>query len=447
MACLILAAPSSGAGKTTITLGILRALKNAGVAIRSAKSGPDYIDPQFHAAATGSPCYNLDAWAMTTDRMRTLAQGAGDLIVEGAMGLFDGAPPDGSGSTADVARALDLPVVLIVDAKAMSQSVAALVAGFANHAADVRIAGVILNRVGSDRHTAMLKAVIAPLNIPVLGAVPRSEALSRPSRHLGLVQAGEMPDLDDFLNAAADVMRKHIDLDGLRAVMAPTNWDKDPVSPKSSTENSSRIAVARDAAFSFTYPHDLKMLADRGAEILPFSPLADDPVPDANRVILSGGYPELYAAKLARNQTFMQSLKNAAKTTDIYGECGGYMVLGETLIDADGTAHKMVGLLGLATSFATRKLHLGYRALQTIAPQRPAELQGAFAAHEFHYATTLDAQGTPLFDAVDAQGNALGTMGLIEGRVAGSFAHIIDTAQSRHLDLLPRAARGRSGDG
>jgi len=197
---IILAAPSSGAGKTTVTLGILRALSRSGHAIRSAKSGPDYIDPQFHAAATGRPCVNLDAWAMTSERLKALAAGDGDLIVEGAMGLFDGAPPHGKGSTADLARTLDLPVVLIVDAKAMSQSVAALVRGFMAHDKRVKIVGVILNHVGSERHSDMLKTALTPLNIPVLGAIPRAPALSRPSRHLGLIQAGEMPDLECFLS-------------------------------------------------------------------------------------------------------------------------------------------------------------------------------------------------------------------------------------------------------
>ncbi|MCF2872851.1 cobyrinate a,c-diamide synthase [Octadecabacter sp. G9-8] len=432
MSGLILAAPSSGAGKTTITLGLLRALKNAGHNVRSAKSGPDYIDPQFHAAATGRPCFNLDAWAMTPARIRELASGKGDLIIEGAMGLFDGAPPDGNGSSADLGRILGVPVVLIVDAKAMSQSIAALVSGFANHDPNVRIVGVILNRVGSDRHTAMLKAALVPSGIPVLGAIPRTDALSRPSRHLGLVQAGEMPDLDDFLNTAAELITKSVDLDALRNLIGADNdVGQHTSAPSDAPQKPQRIAIARDAAFSFTYAHDLAAWARSGATILPFSPLANDPVPEADRVILPGGYPELYAAQLASNQTFMQSLKKISQTSDIYGECGGYMTLGETLIDADGTAHKMAGLLGLTTSFQTRKLHLGYRRLQTCTGAK------TFAGHEFHYATTLDAQGQPLFDVQDAEGRDLGQTGLVEGRVSGSFAHIIDEAP------FPPIAKGR----
>ncbi|MCL4134939.1 UNVERIFIED_CONTAM: hypothetical protein GTU68_026807 [Idotea baltica] len=443
---LILSAPSSGAGKTTITLGILRALRNAGHDVRSAKSGPDYIDPQFHAAATGQPCFNLDAWAMTPAQMKSLAAGESPIIVEGAMGLFDGAPPDGKGSTADVARQLDLPVVLIVDAKAMSQSVAALVAGFANHAADVTIAGLILNRVGSERHSDMLKTALAPLDIPVLGAVPRSEALARPSRHLGLVQAGEMPDLEPFLNAAADLMARHINLDALCALMVPTEWASVPKS--GSLNKGRRVAIARDAAFSFTYAHSVAMLERSGATVVPFSPLADEPVPDAEQIILPGGYPELYAAQIACNQTFLKSLRTASQSSEIYGECGGYMVLGETLIDADGTAHKMAGLLGLTTSFQNPKLHLGYRALRCIAPRHSDTwgVSGTHAAHEFHYATTLDAQGDPLFDAADAYGAEIAPIGLVEGRVAGSFAHIIGKGTDHTDALLPDRAHRRSQD-
>jgi cobyrinic acid a,c-diamide synthase len=430
MSGLILAAPTSGAGKTTVTLGLLRALKNAGHVVRSAKSGPDYIDPQFHAAATGQPCVNLDAWAMTSARLKSLASGPGDLVIEGAMGLFDGAPPTGKGSTADLARILNLPVILIVDAKAMSQSVAALVAGFAGFDPRVRVAGVILNRVGSDRHATMLKTALAPLNIPVLGAIPRCDDLSRPSRHLGLVQAGEMPDLDGFLDRAADIIARTVDLTALRALMAPSDW----IANVDTAQNPIRIAIARDAAFSFTYPHMLADWTRCGATILPFSPLANDPVPDADRVFLPGGYPELFAGQLADADIFIQSLRNAAQTSDIYGECGGYMTLGETLIDGDGTAHKMAGLLGLTSSFKQPKLHLGYRTLQ----QRTAHPLTAtksltdiattltYSGHEFHYATTLDAQGSALFDAIDAEGTALGPIGLRDGRVAGSFAHIID---------------------
>lgn len=416
---LILAAPSSGAGKTTLTLALLRLLSREGLHVRGAKSGPDYIDPRFHEAACGAPCPNLDAWAMTPDRLRSLAFGDGLLIIEGAMGLFDGAPPDGRGAVADLARHLDLPVVLVVDAGRMAGSIAPLVAGFAGFDARVRVSGVMLNNVGSDRHEAMLRRALAPLGLPVLAALRRNPALAQPSRHLGLVQAAERPDLEQFLDTAADALAATLDRATLLSLAAPL--PEATTAPRLAPP-AQVIAVAQDCAFGFTYPHMLADWRAAGAEIKPFSPLADDPVPEAGFVFLPGGYPELHAGKLAANHTFMQSLRRAAQTSDIYGECGGYMVLGAGLIDADGTPHAMAGLLPLETSFATRRLHLGYRTLT--AAQGP--FPGTWAAHEFHYATTLRADGPALFTATDAEGTAVAPMGLTLGRVSGSFAHLID---------------------
>lgn len=426
---LIIAAPTSGSGKTTVTLGLLRAMSLRGMnfgPVRGAKSGPDYIDPRFHEAACGAPCFNLDAWAMSPARIKSLAAGDGLLLVEGAMGLFDGAPPDGKGATADLARILGLPVVLVVDAASMSQSIAPLVAGFAGHDPDVRIAGVILNRVGSPRHLAMLKAALQPLGIPVLGALFRDEALALPSRHLGLVQAGEHRALEAFLDTAAAKVAASVDLEALVALAEPLETASDGTAHKFTLRGrfKRRIAVARDQAFAFCYPHTLADWKAAGAEICFFSPLADEAVPEADLIYLPGGYPELHAARLATSGRFLSSLRSAAQNTDIFGECGGYMVLGEALTDAQGRSHRMAGLLALQTSFATRKLHLGYRRLKG----GSGMFSGQFNGHEFHYATTINADGTPLFDATDAEGTQLPPMGLIEGNVSGSFAHIIDLA-------------------
>ena len=410
----IISAPASGSGKTTLTLGLLRAISRT-TPIRAAKSGPDYIDPRFHEAACGQPCLNLDAWAMTPARIRSLAAGDTPLIIEGAMGLFDGAPPDGKGATADLARILGLPVVLVIDAARMAGSVAPLAKGFITHDPTVPVGGVILNNVGSPRHEGMLRRALG--DIPVFGAIPRTATLTQPSRHLGLVQAQERPDLESYLDAAADLIAAHIDIPALMSLHA------DPLPATTAprmTPPAQRIAVAQDAAFAFCYPHLLDDWRAAGAEIAFFSPLADDPVPDADFIYLPGGYPELHAGRLAGNTTFLQSLRDAEAT--IYGECGGYMTLGDALTDADGVTHQMAGLLRLETSFAQRKLHLGYRRLT--ADQGP--LAGAWTGHEFHYATTLRATGTPLFAATDAEGTALPPMGLSQGRVSGSFAHIID---------------------
>lgn len=419
MAGFIIAAPASGSGKTTITLGLLRALRDKKLAVRGAKSGPDYIDPRFHEAACGRACMNLDAWAMTPARIAELAAGPELLIIEGAMGLFDGAPPDGKGAVADLARQLHLPVVLVVDAGRMAQSVAPVVTGFAAQDPEVHVAGVILNRVGSPRHATLLHNALAKLDIPVIGTVMRDAGLATPSRHLGLVQAQEHADLESFLDRAAAQISEEVDLDALLRLARPLPVARAqrPIPPFRR-----HVALAQDLAFGFIYPHLLQEWVQAGITISTFSPLADDAVPPADMVFLPGGYPELYAAQISRAENFMSSLKDAAQSIDIYGECGGYMVLGETLIDADGAAHKMAGLLPLATSFAQRKLHLGYRNLEaTHGPMR-----GRFKGHEFHYATTLKADGPPLFEATDAEGTPLPPMGLRQGRVSGSFAHIID---------------------
>ncbi|GHA43349.1 hydrogenobyrinate a,c-diamide synthase [Amylibacter ulvae] len=416
---VIIAAPSSGSGKTTITLGLLRALRNAGIAIRSAKSGPDYIDPRFHAAASGNECVNLDAWAMTPERIQTMALGDTPMVIEGAMGLFDGAPPAGKGATADLARILQIPVVLVVDVSHQAQSVAAVVSGFANHRADVRIAGLILNKVGSPRHETMLRDALIDTPIPILGCVHRDTNLQTPSRHLGLVQASERGDLEVFLENAADVMAKHIDLHAFQSLFSPMATTNN--APKILPPPAQSIAIASDAAFAFSYPHLLDAWKSAGASLSFFSPLNNEAPASADLVILPGGYPELHAGKLASNDTFLSGVRNA---NAVYGECGGYMAMGDGIVDADGVAHKMLGLLRLETSFFKRKLTLGYRSLSS----NGGIFDGHLNAHEFHYATTLRAIGDPLFSASDANGVLLADMGLIRGQYSGSFAHVIDRA-------------------
>jgi cobyrinic acid a,c-diamide synthase len=427
---LLIAAPSSGAGKTTLTLAMLRALKSAGRSVVSAKSGPDYIDPKFHEASSGAPCLNLDAWAMSPETIKTLAgdhaRGHDLLVVEGAMGLFDGAA-NGSGSAADLAAMLGLPVVLVVDCARQAQSVAALVHGFRTFRQDVTIAGVILNRVGSARHETMLRAALEACNVAVLGALPRSDALVLPERHLGLVQAGEHPDLDAFLDTAATLCRAHVDLAGLERVAAP-------VAPSAMAGRhlpgplGQRMAVARDTAFAFAYPHLLDFWQREGAEISLFSPLADEtPAPDADAIYLPGGYPELHAGTLAQASTFKSGMRSARRSGKlIYGECGGYMTLGTGLVDVDGTCHEMLGLLPLETSFQTRKRHLGYRRLRPLGGLPWTE---PLSAHEFHYASIVsEGAADRLFAVEDAEGTRLDEMGLRSGAVMGSFAHVIATA-------------------
>jgi cobyrinic acid a,c-diamide synthase len=426
---VIIAAPCSGSGKTVVTLALLRALALSGVSVASAKVGPDYIDPRFHAAATGRACYNLDQWAMRTEtlshHLHTLSDGSKLIVIEGVMGLFDG-PEAGRGSTADLAIALDLPVILVVDCSHQAQSIAALVSGFAGFKPQLNLAGVILNRVSSPRHVHLLSQALAEIGVSVIGAVPRVDNLTLPWRHLGLVQADEHPELDDFLNGAAGILRDSIDLGKLQAMarpIAPSAATGTPLAPLGQ-----RIAIASDPAFGFTYPHLVAGWRDQGAEILSFSPLADEaPDETADAVFLPGGYPELHGPTLSTAAEFLSGLRNAARRGAlIYGECGGYMVLGDYIIDKNGEHHAMSGLLPLGTSFASRKLHLGYRRLRHASPLPfPADLTG----HEFHF-STIDTAGDapPLFEAADTTGNALTPVGMALGNVMGSYAHVIDHA-------------------
>ena len=370
---LLVAAPRSGSGKTTLTLGLLRAYARRGLAVAGAKCGPDYIDPAFHAAATGRPSVNLDSWAMAPALLSGLAAGvAGDLVIcEGLMGLFDGVPggPGRSGSSADVAVATGWPVVLVHDVGGQAQSAAAQILGCQLFDPRLRLAGVVLNRVGSERHTRLVTGALDRLGIPVLGTLPRMPALSLPERHLGLVQAAEIEALDRVLDGLADLVEAHCDLNALRALAlpgpeAPGYHPAVPLPPPGQ-----RIAVARDAAFSFLYPHMLAGWRMAGAELMFFSPLADEPPPPGcDSCWLPGGYPELHAGPLAAAARFRDGLQAFAADRPVHGECGGYMVLGEVLVDADGAEHRMAGLLGLATSFARRKLHLGYRDATLLAP-------------------------------------------------------------------------------
>lgn len=428
MRALVISAPASGTGKTSVTLGLLAAMRRRGLAPVSAKSGPDYIDPAFHQAATGQPCTTLDAWAMRPAqiRARALRRTGSHLVVEGAMGLFDGAPepedPLGTGSTADVAAALGAPVVLVMDVSRMGQGAAAVAAGMAGFREDVHTAGVILNRLGSARHEAVVCGAVETV-LPVLGALPRRDDLALPSRHLGLVQAGERDDLAAFVARAADWVEAGCDIDAIFADAAVLHGPVDP--PAHMEPPGQRVAVARDLAFGFAYPHMLDDWRALGAELSFFSPLADQgPAEAADAVFLPGGYPELHAGRLAQAAGFRDAMRQAAaRGALIYGECGGYMVLGEGLVDGEGARHPMLGLLRLETSFAARHRHLGYRQLSMLGG---LPWHGMLRGHEFHYATTLSEEGEPLFLAHDAEGRDLGEYGLRQGRVMGSFAHVID---------------------
>ncbi|HEY4201380.1 MAG TPA: cobyrinate a,c-diamide synthase [Devosiaceae bacterium] len=421
----VIAAPRSGSGKTVVTLGLIAALRALGHRVAPAKTGPDYIDAAILSRVAGRPAINLDPWAMRPEHLRHLAStaDAGLLIVEGVMGLFDGAM-DGTGSTGDLAAILDLPVILVVDAERQAQSIAPLVAGFANWRREVRIAGVIINRVATTRHETMLRNALAATHIPCLGTLPRRDALALPERHLGLVLPGEVAGFDAVVSAAAQAVAEYIDLDLLLTLTRPL---APAPAARSLPPLGQHIAIARDDAFAFLYPHLLQGWREQGAELSFFSPLADQsPSATAGAVYLPGGYPELHGPALAHAANFKAGLAAARdRGALLYGECGGFMVLGETLTDKAGMTHPMTGLLPIATRIDRPRRTLGYRRLRHAgALPWPATLNG----HEFHYSSGGRSALPPLFAATDATGKPLPQMGAVLGRVMGSYAHVIDVA-------------------
>jgi cobyrinic acid a,c-diamide synthase len=433
---LVVAAAHSGAGKTTVTVGLLRALARRGLSVQPFKCGPDYIDPAFHGVAAGRPSYNLDTWAMAPGTLADLvtrhAASADLAIVEGVMGLFDGVAEPGQtarGSTADLAAFLGWPVVLVLDVAGQTETAAAVAAGCARYRDDVSIAGVILNRVASPRHAALIAPGFRRTGIPLFGGLTQDAHFTLPERHLGLVQASETADIDRRLDALAELIEASIDLDALRH-SARTTGSSDRSAARLDPPGQ-RIALAQDRAFSFVYPHLLDRWRSAGAEILTFSPLADQaPDPMVDVVWLPGGYPELHAGTLASARRFHEGLRVlAGRAVPIHGECGGYMVLGQGIEDANGQRHAMAGLLRLETSFAQRRLHLGYRRARLKAACPLGATGAEILGHEFHYASALSSDDEPLVECRDATGAPVAEGGGRRGSVSGTFFHFIDRQQ------------------
>lgn len=433
---LVIAAPRSSSGKTTISLALMRALRRRGLAVRGAKCGPDYIDPAFHEAATGFPSFNLDSFAMPDtllDATAALAcDGAEIVIAEGSMGLHDGivAGQGRTGANADIAARFGWPALLVIDVSGAAQTAAAVAFGCATYDPRLRVAGVILNKVASQRHRRLVEAGLARVGIPVLGVVMRDAGLVLPERHLGLVQAGETADLEARLDALGNLAEASLDLDAIVAAAASAPHG---IGGKLPRPPGQRIAVAQDAAFSFLYPHLLAGWREGGAEIVPFSPLRDEPPPlHCDICWLPGGYPELHAGRLAAASGFLEGLRHFAASRPVHGECGGYMVLGEHLEDASGQIHAMAGLLPVATSYRARKLHLGYRVATLVSDNLLGKAGTRLVGHEFHYAgerTPPPEADIALAQVSDAEGLALGLHGHRRGSVSGSFFHLIAAAE------------------
>jgi cobyrinic acid a,c-diamide synthase len=384
---LVIGGTHSGVGKTTVATGLLAALRRAGHDPAGAKVGPDFIDPGYHALACGRPPRNLDAWLCGPAAVPALAgraaAGAGLLVVEGVMGLFDGAADNTPSSTADVARLLDAPVVLVVDASAMSTSAAAVVHGFATFDPGVRVAGVILNRVGSDGHEILLREALAGSGVPVLGALRTDDRLTWRDRHLGLVPVAERPEeVAIALDRLAAAVTERIDLDAMVALAgsAPART-VDPVALPTGSPWRTRVAVAGGAAFTFTYTDTLDALAAAGVEAVPFDPRRDEALPEhVDGLVAGGGFPEVYAAELAANRRLLDDVRRRVSAgLPTWAECGGLLWLGRRL---DG--HAMAGVLP-AEATMTERLTLGYREVTTARPSPAGPAGTAFRGHEFHY--------------------------------------------------------------
>ena len=385
---------------------------------------------------------NLDAWAMPDTGLLSLAaspgsgpQPPGFLVVEGAMGVLDGGGPSQAGSAADLAGKLGLPIVLVIDVARQGASAVLPVLGLRSALPGTQIKGVILNRLGSERHGRVVRAAMDRHGIRVFGGLHRNEGLALPSRHLGLVPAGEHPKVITFLDRAARAVGSGVDMEALLSSTEPLRPSPAAGFAPDLPPPGQRISIARDSAFTFVYEHLLSGWRRAGAELSFFSPLDDQPPDDtADLIYLPGGYPELHAGRLAGAGRFRSGMLAAvSRGATVHGECGGYMVLGHGLVDGEGGHHRMLGLLPHSTSFAVPKLHLGYRLLLAL---EGAPFQGVLAGHEFHYsALEGEEAGRALFEAADADGNRLGRIGGIEGGVSGSYVHVICAADPMRCDL------------
>ncbi len=410
MSCraFLIAAPASGQGKTTVTAALARQARARGERVRVFKTGPDFLDPMIHAVASGAPCYQLDLFMGGLEHCRALlaqaAQDADLILVEGVMGLFDGKP-----SSADLARAFGLPVVAVIDGSAMAQTFGALAHGLASFQPDLEFAGVIANRVGSERHAAMLFESLPP-HIPGLGWLPREAAITLPERHLGLLPAAELSDLEAKLDKAAAALRFDPSM-----ILAWEGVFHSPLPTSHSPLKGQRIAVARDAAFCFAYPANLDSLRALGAELAFFSPLADTALPECDAVWLPGGYPELHAAQITANSAMQLAL--LAHTTagkPLLAECGGMMALFETLVTADGAMHTGFGLLEGGALMQGKLAALGL--------QEVALPEGTLRGHSFHY-SRADTPLTPIAQGTNPNGGATAEAVYRVGRTTASYIH------------------------
>ncbi len=423
---LLITAPSSGSGKTSLTLGLMAALRRRGVVVAPFKVGPDYIDPGHHAAICGRPSNNLDSWFCNPQQVHetfmTGCDGADIAIVEGVMGLFDGVSGgDEEGSSAQLAKWLGLPVLLVVDARSQARSFAALVKGFADFDPELKIAGVIANRVGSKRHAELLEEAVesTPGLPPLLGCLPRQEDIVLPERHLGLVTAAELT--CDHEKKLADWVEAQLDLEALQQ-LATSSIIAQPVPVQAERQKQLRIGIARDQAFCFYYPENLRLLEAAGVELVEFSPLTDQHLPeDLDGLYLGGGYPELHADKLAENASLRRQIASAAECgLPIYAECGGFMYLCNEI---DGQS--MCGVFPAAAKMLKKRRALGYRQIELSADSPLGPAGTHVRGHEFHYSEVEMSEAVErCYQLSRRGGKRLGVEGYRIHNVLGSYVHL-----------------------
>jgi cobyrinic acid a,c-diamide synthase len=444
---LVIAAAGSGSGKTTVSLGLMAALRRRGWRVAPFKVGPDFIDPGHHARAAGTPSRNLDGWMLPQETNRNIfrqaARSADVAVVEGVMGLFDGF--DGrseEGSTAQMAKWLGLPVLLVVDARSMARSAAALVQGFERFDPQLRFAGVLFNRVGSPRHLEYLRqALEGQVAMDFLGGLPREDALAIPERHLGLHTAEDHPLGPDRLARLASLVEDHVDLERLVRALPEVRGDNGgecPPDPGFAQPPRVRLGVARDAAFCFYYPDNLDLLARAGADLVTFSPLNDtDLPPGLAGLYLGGGYPELHARRLAQNSGMRAAIGRAGRAgMPIYAECGGLMYLCRELDPGEGARWPMCGRFPFGVRMLARRRALGYREVRLTSGTLLGPAGACLRGHEFHYSEIAESAAgvDTVYRIAPRRGDSGGTPeGYRVGNTVGSYVHL-------HFGSFPAAA-------
>lgn len=457
---IVIAGTHTGCGKTTVTLGLMRALARRGLRVQGFKAGPDFIDPSYHGFVTGRPSRNLDTWMMPRDALmecfERAARDADIAVIEGMMGLYDGRDAAGDdGSTAQLAKRLDAPVVLVVDSFPVARSAAAMALGYRRFDPEVNIRGVVLNNAGGAKHLAWMGAAITPpTGLPVLGGLLRDASFTLPERHLGLVpQTEQRPAMEQF-DRIADALEQLTDLDQIlalaRAAPPLSAFERALFAAAPPGDNRPVIAVARDEAFSFYYEDNLDLLRHAGARLVYFSPLRDERVPDAGLIYLGGGFPEVFAEKLSGNAPMRASIKAfAASGKPIYAECGGLMYLADSIGTLDGATHPMVGLLRARVHMSRRLAALGYLEIASVKDTWLMRRGESARGHEFHYSTLEAGAEMPLLYEAHGFGGATKSDGFVSGGVVASYVHLHFASNpllaQRLVDTAQRACKQSSG--